>query len=65
MTASVTQGLLGRGLGIAAGTVRKVLGTLREKLGVGSDVDGVGLVALARERGLLTGEAASGGGGRV
>jgi len=59
---AASSAALGGGLGIAAGTVRKALGALREKLGTGKDADGAALVALARERGLLTGEAAVGGG---
>ncbi len=62
---AASSAALGGGLGIAAGTVRKALGALRAKLGAGPDADGAALVALARERGLLTGEAASGGGRRV
>jgi len=53
---------LGRGLGIAAGTVRKALGVLREKLGAVKDTDGTALVALARERGMLTGDSGADGG---
>jgi len=53
---------LGGGLGIAAGTVRKALGTLREKLGSAKDADGTALVALARERGMLTGDSGADGG---
>jgi type IV secretion system protein VirD4 len=59
---AASSAALGGGLGIAAGTVRKALGALRAKLGTGKDADGAALVALARERGLLTGEAAVGGG---
>jgi len=59
---AASSAALGGGLGIAAGTVRKALGVLREKLGAGTDADGVALVALARAWGLLTGEAASDGG---
>ncbi len=46
---------LGGGLGVAAATVRKALGGLREKLGAGKDADGATLVALARERGVPLG----------
>jgi len=60
---AASSAALGRGLGIAAGTVRKALGALRAKLGAGQDADGAALVALARERGLLVGEAAIGEGG--
>jgi len=60
---AASSAALGRGLGIAAGTVRKALGALRAKLGAGQDADGAALVALARARGLLAGEAAIGEGG--
>jgi len=59
---AASSAALGSSLGIAAGTVRKALGALREKLGAGKDADGAALVALARERGLLAGEVAIGGG---
>jgi len=58
---AASSAALGGGLGIAAGTVRKALGVLREKLGAGTDADGAALVALARARGLPTGD----GGGEV
>jgi len=45
---AASSAALGRGLGIAAGTVRKALGALRAKLGARPDADGVALVALAR-----------------
>jgi len=62
---AASSAALGGDLGIAAGTVRKALGALRQKLGAGPDADGAALVALARERGLLiSGGGASGGGGR-
>ncbi len=54
---------LGIGLGIAAGTVRKSLVVLREKLGAEKDADGAALVALGRVRGLLLGEGGTGGEG--
>jgi len=52
---AASSAALGRGLGLAAGTVRKALGALRAKLGAGPDADGAALVALARVRGLLIG----------
>ncbi len=60
---AASSAALGSGLGIAAGTVRKALGALREKLGAGKDADGAVLVALARANGLLIGEVTPGGGG--
>ena len=53
---AASSAVLGGSLGLAAGTVRKALGVLREKLGSGKDADGAALVALARARGLLVGE---------
>jgi DNA-binding CsgD family transcriptional regulator len=57
---AASSATLGAGRGIAAGTVRKALGALREKLGAGPDADGATLVALARARGLLAGTDATG-----
>jgi len=59
---AASSAALGGGLGIAAGTVRKALGALREKLGAAKDADGTALVALARERGMLTGDSGADGG---
>lgn len=53
---AASSAALGSCLGIAAGTVRKALGALREKLGAEKDADGAALVALARERGVPVGE---------
>lgn len=62
---AASSAALGGGPGVAAGTVRKALVVLREKLGAGKDADGAALVALARAGGLAIGEAGDGAGKRV
>ena len=52
--------VLGRRLGVSAGTARKYLEAVRAKLGVGKEVAGAALVALARERRLLAADVGAG-----
>jgi DNA-binding CsgD family transcriptional regulator len=57
--------VLGGRLGVSSGTARKYLEAVRAKLGVGKEVAGAALVALARARGLLAADAGAGAQERV
>ncbi len=58
---AASQALLAVRLGVSSGTVRKHLDGVRAGLGVGKELDGAALVALARERGVLAAEPGTGG----